>query len=149
MTHAVAFAGFWIRAVAKAIDWTVVAVVCFLPILLAGPSGGRSSDSVGMTFRQPTWLWLFPPVLLFFPLLYSVLFLGIFAATPGKMMCSLTVVDSSGHAIGYARATGRYLAEVVSGVLLFLGYLIAVLDNEKRALHDRICSTRVVWRSNP
>jgi uncharacterized RDD family membrane protein YckC len=27
---------------------------------------------------------------------------------------------------------------------LFIGYLMAAFDDQKRALHDRICDTRVV-----
>jgi hypothetical protein len=28
----------------------------------------------------------------------------------------------------------------------FIGYIIAAFDNEKRALHDHICTTRVVYK---
>jgi uncharacterized RDD family membrane protein YckC len=31
-------------------------------------------------------------------------------------------------------------------MILLIGYIMAAFDEEKRALHDRICSTRVVRR---
>jgi len=48
--------------------------------------------------------------------------------------------------ITYGRATGRCFAEILSGMICYIGYLMAAFDEEKRALHDRICNTRVVKR---
>ena len=39
-----------------------------------------------------------------------------------------------------------FFAEMLSGMILGIGYLMAAFDDEKRALHDRICDTRVVRR---
>ncbi|HET6371045.1 MAG TPA: RDD family protein, partial [Nitrospiria bacterium] len=41
-------------------------------------------------------------------------------------------------------ACGRYFAEILSGIILCIGYIMAAFDDEKRALHDRICGTRVI-----
>ena len=46
----------------------------------------------------------------------------------------------------YGRATGRYFAHFLSSFTLGIGYLIAAFDNEKRALHDHVCDTRVVYK---
>ena len=43
------------------------------------------------------------------------------------------------------RAIGRHFSEWLSSIL-FIGYIMAAFDEEKRALHDRICGTRVVFR---
>ena len=75
---------------------------------------------------------------------YTVFFLGRFAATPGKMVCKLKVIRSDGAAITYPRAFGRHFAEMLSGLTLYIGYLMAAFDDEKRTLHDRICDTRVI-----
>jgi uncharacterized RDD family membrane protein YckC len=75
---------------------------------------------------------------------YEVGFLGRFGATPGKMACKLKVVTSSGAPISYGRALGRYFASLLSGLILFIGYIMAAFYDEKRALHDRICDTRVI-----
>ena len=79
-------------------------------------------------------------------LCYAVFFLGRFAATPGKMACGLLVVRADGSALTYPRAAGRHFADMLSGITLCIGYLIAAFDLEKRALHDHICDTRVVYK---
>ena len=75
---------------------------------------------------------------------YETWFVGRFQATPGKMALGLKVVRPNGDRVSYARALGRYFAEILSGLTLAIGYIIAAFDEEKRTLHDRICDTRVV-----
>lgn len=77
---------------------------------------------------------------------YYVFFLGKFGATPGKMANKIRVVNPDGSRISYGKAFGRYFASnYLSGMFtLCIGYLMAIWDSEKRALHDRICNTRVV-----
>jgi uncharacterized RDD family membrane protein YckC len=75
---------------------------------------------------------------------YITFFLGKFGATPGKMALRLRVVSPSGGSISYGRAFCRFLAEFLSSILLCIGYIMAAFDEEKRALHDRICDTRVI-----
>ncbi|HDH05175.1 MAG TPA: RDD family protein, partial [Nitrospirae bacterium] len=77
-------------------------------------------------------------------LAYTTFFLGKFAATPGKMACGLKVLRADGESVSYWRAAGRHLAEFVSSLTLMIGYLMAAFDSEKRALHDRMCNTRVI-----
>src|ERR1044072_2080041 len=43
-------------------------------------------------------------------------------------------------------ACGRFFAEILSGLLLYVGYILAGFDEEKRSLHDRIFNARVVGR---
>jgi uncharacterized RDD family membrane protein YckC len=42
------------------------------------------------------------------------------------------------------QAAGRYLAFLINGFTLFIGFIMAGFDDQKRALHDRICDTRVI-----
>jgi uncharacterized RDD family membrane protein YckC len=35
---------------------------------------------------------------------------------------------------------------IVSGIILLIGYIMAGFDDEKRALHDRVCDTRVIYK---
>jgi uncharacterized RDD family membrane protein YckC len=50
--------------------------------------------------------------------------------------------------ISYGRSTGRYFAKMLNGFTFYIGFLMAIWDDEKRALHDRICTTRVI-RTQP
>ena len=79
-----------------------------------------------------------------FGIAYEVYFLGKSGATPGKKVCNIRVVMADGGPLSYGRATGRYFAQMLSGMTLGIGYIIAAFDAEKRSLHDHICSTRVV-----
>jgi uncharacterized RDD family membrane protein YckC len=78
------------------------------------------------------------------PAAYESWFVGKYAATPGKMACKLKVVMSDGDRISFARAVGRHFAKYISGLILGIGYIMAGFDEQKRALHDRICDTRVI-----
>lgn len=75
--------------------------------------------------------------------LFVMLPLGLTGASPGKMLLGLRVRRPDGTAIGFGRAVGRTLAENLSGCLLLIGYLMAVFDDERRTLHDRLADTRV------
>jgi uncharacterized RDD family membrane protein YckC len=130
---AMRYAGFWIRFLAKVIDgvvlWAVFFILTLVGISSIGAFGGSAIANVGG---------------LVFGLVYTILFLGAYGATPGKMALGLKVVRSDGSKITYGRAFGRYWAELLSSFTLTIGYLIAAFDGEKRALHDRICDTRVI-----
>jgi len=66
-------------------------------------------------------------------------------ATPGKLALGLKIVRTGGSPISTGLAFGRYLAHLLSGYLLGIGYIMAAFDVEKRALYDRMCETRVVY----
>jgi len=128
------YAGFWIRFGAKMIDGIILSAVGFgLGFLGTMVSGEGVAGAVLQN-------------LLYFALsvAYVTYFLGRYNATPGKMACGLKVVRPDNPKISYARALGREFAEFLSSVILCIGYIMAAFDQEKRALHDRICDTRVV-----
>jgi uncharacterized RDD family membrane protein YckC len=75
---------------------------------------------------------------------YYVYFLTKYQATPGKMALGLKVVTPEGGPITSGTATARFFAEMLSALICGVGYIMAAFDEEKRALHDRLCNTRVV-----
>jgi uncharacterized RDD family membrane protein YckC len=136
------YAGFWIRLGAKVLDWLILGVVFIVPSLIffgIAISGGRVNPNETLGAQLLLQLGFY---LVSFG--YNTFFLGKFAATPGKMVCGLRVVMPGGTKIGYGRAMGRTLGEIVSGLVCNIGYIIAAFDSEKRALHDHIANTRVV-----
>lgn len=137
--NGLAYAGFWIRFGAKFIDGLVLFVINMaFWIAFALATGG--DDSVDAETNE----FLLQAIYLCMGAVYTTFFLGRFGATPGKMACGLKVVAPAGGSIGYPRALRRQLAEYLSGLILLIGYIMAAFDGEKRALHDRICRTRVV-----
>jgi len=76
--------------------------------------------------------------------------------TVGKMACGLKVVRSDGRSLGWGVSIGRFFMwnVVTSGipylnfVLMMISGIMAGTDAEKRALHDRVCDTRVVYKQS-
>ena len=77
---------------------------------------------------------------------YETYMIGKYGATLGKMACKIKVVTADGGQLTYARAFGRYFAKMLSAFTCLIGYIIACFDKEKRALHDHICNTRVIYK---
>jgi uncharacterized RDD family membrane protein YckC len=141
------YAGFWIRVVAKILDVLII----MIPIMVFGFITALSTVSGGRSHNPPTAYFFIQGFLqlsiIFVNLAYQTFFLGKYGATPGKMACKIKVVTSEGGKIGYGRAVGRFFAEMISGIICDIGYLLAAFDNpQKRALHDHICNTRVVYK---
>jgi uncharacterized RDD family membrane protein YckC len=128
------FAGFWIRVGAKIIDGVIITVVGFVLVFLVN---FLIRHVIAATILQNT-------IYIALSIFYSIYFLGKYSATPGKMACGLKVVRPDGEKISYARACGRFFAEFLSSIILYIGYILVAFDEERRALHDRICDTRVI-----
>ncbi len=137
------YGGFWIRFGAKFIDSLLIIAVNMAIGFVFGFSAGMIGliDGSGESLMIDIFVQLMNIVV---PAIYATFFLGRYGATLGKMACGLKVVRPDGGPISYPRALGRYFAEILSGMILGIGYLMAAFDSEKRSLHDRICSTRVV-----
>lgn len=75
--------------------------------------------------------------------LYYVILEYLFKATIGKMFFDLSVTDSKGRRISFARANRRYLLKFLSTAPLYLGFLLAGWTKKKRALHDMIAGTQI------
>lgn len=75
---------------------------------------------------------------------YFTWFVGKYGATPGKMALRIKIVRSDGGTLTYLRAFARMWALELSRMILYIGFLIAFFDEERRALHDHICDTRVI-----
>lgn len=141
----VTYAGFFVRLAAYIIDIIIVKLAL-------------------STLRVPMWIvsmfnpdfFLFKPILFDFSLwniilyllsaLYFILLTYFKGATVGKYLLRLNVVsDLDGEKIPlldviYRETIGRYL----SG-LLFIGYFFIGASSDKRALHDILCNTHVIY----
>jgi uncharacterized RDD family membrane protein YckC len=142
------YAGFWIRFVAVFIDGiilNVVGTVIYLPFMLV--LGGMGRSTTDPTVILGSAVGIFSVLLLLnvaIAATYESWFVANKGATPGKMVLSLEVIRTDGTRPGGGLAIGRFFAKQVSALTLGIGYIMAGLDDEKRALHDRICNTRVI-----
>ena len=147
------FAGFWIRLLARFIDALLVGVVCTvvsLPFTLTAlrrMTQGATGAPVGLQLANVFGQMAIQLVIqLVIEGSYYVFFLGKYGATPGKMACRIKVVRSDGSALTYGRAFGRFFGDKLSKLILYIGFIMAGFDDEKRALHDHLCDTRVIYK---
>jgi uncharacterized RDD family membrane protein YckC len=141
LAGAMEYAGFWIRFGAIIIDGIIMWIVNMILSIPFEFIGGASFEKPTVLVATGFFTLLIQMVI---PAVYDIWFVGKYGATPGKMACKIKIVTSDGGKVSYARALGRHFAKWISGFTLMIGYLMAAFDDQKRALHDRICDTRVI-----
>ncbi|MBN2685924.1 MAG: RDD family protein [Pontiellaceae bacterium] len=137
------YSGFWIRFLAAIIDGIVLYIVN-LPLSFI--SNYTSTQSQGLYNSAPIIMASFFVGLLSMVIraLYEIIMIKKCGATLGKMAVGIKVVRPDGSPLTWGTAIGRYFAKIVSSMTMGIGYIMVAFDNEKRALHDRMCNTRVV-----
>jgi uncharacterized RDD family membrane protein YckC len=140
----VAYGGFWIRFAAKILDGLIQDIVLIPFFLFVGLRIGLVAHPGPPTPAEIQALVKIVIGVCVIVIGYNTFFLGKFGATPGKMVCGLKVLTPEGTPISYARALGRTVAQFLSGMFCYLGYIIAAFDSQKRSLHDHIANTRVI-----
>ena len=145
--QALPYAGFWIRVAAYVIDQVIITLVT-LPLSLWFNLRMQKAITGGqvdwMGFSQNLGLSMAWSMSITF--LYGWLFVGRYAATPGKMLVKIKVVTGDGGRVSYLRALGRTGGRFISDMTCMIGYLLTLFDDERRALHDHICNTRVIYK---
>jgi uncharacterized RDD family membrane protein YckC len=149
------YAGFWIRFVAALIDGIILGVSSSAVMLLLLGRAFRPLAQIRPDATPEQALAAFGTILGAFALgavvgeiigaTYEGFFVSRVGATPGKMVLSLKVVRPNGGPITLGRAIGRYFAKRLSSITLGIGYIIAGFDAQKRAMHDMIVDTRVIY----
>lgn len=139
------YGGFWIRFVAVLIDGAILLTASVLLNAIGGLVFFRghvaTPAGAGMYLAFQGVVFLLNLVI---GVSYSVYFLTRHSATPGKLALRLKVIPAQGGPISVSLAIGRFFANYISGLTLGIGYIMAGFDLQKRALHDRICETRVI-----
>jgi uncharacterized RDD family membrane protein YckC len=130
-------AGFWVRFVAVLIDG-VVLILSQATLLGTGWILWGDGLGAGMAVRGATQL--------FSSLIgagYSIAFHWIWGQTLGKMALQIRVVSMDGGALSFGQSVGRYFATFLSALILGIGFIMAGVRADKRALHDLLAGTRV------
>lgn len=153
------YGGFWMRFVARFIDGLVLGVPGLILAALFIPNLIRAAKETQAAANPPFAAFLAFGItfyLVFFVAAgcYEILLLKYRSATLGKMACGLKVIRSDGRSLDWGVCFGRFFMwnVVTSGipylnsVLILISGIMAGVDGEKRALHDRVCDTRVVYK---
>ena len=126
------YAGFWIRFAALLIDCIII--VPINTYILSYLDEG----SIARLFVPNLIWWVYT----------AGLICSNFQATLGKKIIGLKVVGLDGERISFGRASGRWLASILSGFILGIGYLMVAFTDKKQGLHDMIAGTYVVKASS-
>ncbi len=132
------YGGFWIRALASVIDslW-ILALTLTLGWLVYGAVYFESTD-----FIQGGADFFISYVL---PFLITMAFWFYKAATPGKMVLGLKIVDAKTlKKASKGKLVLRYFAYYASLIPIGLGFLWVVWDKKKQGWHDKIAKTLVI-----
>lgn len=140
------FAGFWKRVAAWLID-QIIGLLGVLPIIFilsrllipTRADGGYNeaqlnglSVSVGIIF---SWIY------------YALMESSSYQGTVGKIVLGIKVTDTNGNRIGFGKATGRHFGKIISGIILFAGFIMVAATKKKQGLHDIMVGCLVVNRS--
>jgi uncharacterized RDD family membrane protein YckC len=141
------YGGFWIRFAGVFIDGMLMQVVRIpMSLLLLGtvmsPFATVRPSRAALTGSILTLTF----VSMLIACLYEVIMIHQFGATLGKMAVGVKVIRTDGSGVSWGVSIGRYFMKIVSSLILGIGYIMAGFDDEKRALHDRVCDTRVVYK---
>ena len=130
-------AGFWVRFCAAAIDAIIVMIAFGAVDAVLFPQDPLPFDP---DYSQSS----FDLVWFIFNLLYYSVGVSVWSTTIGKRALGLYVLRSDGSQVGFLRAVGRWLSYILSALILFIGFFMIGLRQDKRGLHDLICDTVVV-----
>lgn len=124
-------AGFWVRGGAVAVD-TLVLYAASTAVGLAFTFAGvprllNALTGYALGIAYYTWM------------------IAERGQTVGKMAAGVMVVRTDGSAVSLPRAAARYAGSILSTFTLLAGYVMAAFTGQKRALHDYIADTRVVY----
>lgn len=157
------YGGFWIRALARVID-SLIRGIALLPFTLpvmapvfqqvfVNPAGQEEMQELMQTAATRLL-----PLMITVEVIYHALFVAIFSATPGKMLCGLRVISADGSKVGASKAISRAIIPAllvvfdalaglsIGAFILVFGYVMAAFDAQKRTLFDHLVGTRVVQK---
>jgi uncharacterized RDD family membrane protein YckC len=147
------YGGFWRRVAAYIID-SIILNIAFSFLAMIFGIGLSVTSLIGdgamgdtLAFGTITLIWTVNIVgnWLYFALMES----SSMQATIGKLALGVVVTDEHGDRISFLRATGRYFAKILSGLILLIGFIMVAFTARKQGLHDFIASTLVHKTRDP
>ena len=122
-------AGFWIRVVASIIDGILLGVAGgILRAILGDTAGGGFSTLLSIA--------------------YALYFWSTTGSTIGHKALGLRVVKTDGSTLSVTDGLIRYVGEIISILVIFLGLIWVGFDKKKQGWHDKMAHTYVI-KINP
>ena len=144
-SNRIPYAGFWVRLAAYAMDMLFVSLLLLavrIPHWIGGIGGADS-----LLDRPVFFAWTAYDILLYLlQSLYFILMTRLRGATLGKSLFRLRVVSAEGRDLSWIEVIFRETAgRFLSSAVLMLGYILIIPDRDKRALHDMLSDSRVIY----
>jgi uncharacterized RDD family membrane protein YckC len=144
----VQYAGFWRRLAATLIDglllgsaWFALAVtIGVVYVAVTGQETDEWSDSTRHAIVYLSWIASAIPGWLYYASMES----SSRQATLGKMALGIIVTDAQGRRVSFSKASGRFFGRILSGIILYIGYIMIAFTEKKQGLHDIMANCLVV-----
>ena len=138
---AVQYAGFWRRLGSSLIDSIVVGGVALVIYIIFVGVGAATFDEWGFFVGYAI---AYIAVIVLGWLYYALMESSVKQATLGKMALGIIVTDAQGRRVSFGRATGRHFGKILSGIILYIGYIMIAFTAKKQGLHDIMADCLVV-----
>jgi uncharacterized RDD family membrane protein YckC len=122
------YAGFWVRFFAFLCDGLILLIPFAICFVIAGQSN--------------MWLGYFLSWIVGFAY-FAYLESSTRRATFGKQALGLIVTNMEGSQLTFQEASIRYIAKLLSAVILYIGFIMIGFTEKKQGLHDMIAHTIV------
>ncbi|MCP2730566.1 RDD family protein [Limnofasciculus baicalensis] len=122
------YAGFGKRFLAAFLDGIILVIIN----IILGFALGGNKNLVALVGILVGWVY------------YAVQESSPKQATIGKQALGIVVTDLNNQPISFVIATIRHFSKFLSGIILLIGYLMALFTEKKQALHDMLAGTLVV-----
>lgn len=132
MNNVKIFASFKLRLIAHIIDIIIISIIV---LLLSICLSSIPEENISI-FSEISYL-------IISSLYYTILTSSNKAATIGKQLMKIKVLDQQGKVLSLKHSFGRYLAYYFSYLTLGFGFIMILLTKKKIALHDEIALTYV------
>jgi uncharacterized RDD family membrane protein YckC len=137
LTHTgeLAYAGFWVRVAALLIDSLILCLAVGVVV------GGIAAIAQDATVIILAYVVIIPAIFAYYVLLDSSAKQGTF----GKQAMGIKIGKANGERITGINALGRVFARSLSGMILYIGYIMVAFDAKKQGLHDKLANTYVFY----
>lgn len=129
------YVGFWRRFVAFFIDSLILGIIGYA--FFGGVSQVNTQEGVSISVSYTGWKSVIP-------LIYYFVFWVWLAATPGKLVMGIKIVEEGGKKLSIKGALLRIIGYILSAVVFFIGFIWIAFDKKKQGWHDKIAGTYVV-----
>ena len=131
------FANFGFRAIAFLLDIIFGILIALFIMFFISPFTRVFGEDIQVTINNSLFL------IIWF-LYFSIFESSDSQATVGKRIFKLKVVDLNGGKLSFWKAAFRFLAKILSGLILGIGFFKSIISSTNQCLHDEIVRTYVI-----